>query len=867
MRFHLPNSLMNQEQGKYSCHILAIIVATLLVGPYLLNSAMADNGGATVYNVDMNGEGNIVWIGPGESITVSLDYQIWNPDTCPGCRQQIVIGIGNDPLYCVYDSVPGVYPGHTGSDVHTIVAPASSGAYALRNSHDYQLSCADAKANYPAASKVTIASIVVDEGGEGNEGGVNVFNVDLNGDGTSTTVGSGDSVTVGLEFQIWNPDACPGCRQQIVIGIGNDPLYCVYDSVPGVYPGHTGSDVHTIAAPTSIGTYSLKYTNDYQYNCNDALANYPLASKTTIASIIVEDSGGGNEGGINVYNVDLNGDGTSTTVSPGESITVSLDYQIWNPDTCPGCRQQIVIGIGDDSLYCAYDSVPGVYPGQTGSDVHTTSAPTGTGAYSLRYTNDYQLSCADAKANYPAASKVTIASIIVEDNGGGNEDPDHIEVWIDKEKPQPGDTVTISGKLLDENDNPVPYHDVSVLDPTGGKFSTSSDGNGVFDYTKTLTESGAFFYRVESGAARQDLIVVTSDVEFYSFDDIRLENDGDESVSVGFEAEGEIKTVFVEPQSTKVVARLEEGRNPITFGVGTCPINLGVVVQCVEVDNRGVATVHVQGGEFLRLGYYATDDGADQGLMIGVGGAVPLAVTSVHGSVGFVLGTDGIGLTADFGFAHLYGTVTLSLSWEPEVTIQPSLPLMNTMGDYWVYAGNPFDLVSEANIQEGDEKLNIIIEEEILDELGYRFELRATWTYSFPEPYYRYSVTVSGVVLSGGRFRAKAFIEGSQGRNVFCLLGPCSAEVFITVYGQDDDSNGLEEDSGRPGVVPGGGQTSEGNDSPQWKDIAMFGLAFALGACMIALLMNGKRNHGPRTGGRENDIESEEHLTEDRAQQ
>lgn len=118
-----------------------------------------------------------------------------------------------------------------------------------------------------------------------------------------------------------------------------------------------------------------------------------------------------------VTNVDLNGHGNYVEVAPSEGIAVSLDYHIWD-SSCPSCIRQIVVGLDSEAKYCAYNGIPGVYPGQSGSDSDTITAPSTTGAYSLIAANDAQYSCNDAMNRYPQQTQQTTIGTIVVTSGG-----------------------------------------------------------------------------------------------------------------------------------------------------------------------------------------------------------------------------------------------------------------------------------------------------------------------------------------------------------------------------------------------------------------------------------------------------------------
>jgi len=139
-------------------------------------------------------------------------------------------------------------------------------------------------------ASVSLTNFGVIGGDDDSEYHVNVTNVDMNGQGNSISVSPGASITISLDYEIWSNSGCPGCIDQIVVGIENTPKYCAYNNIPGSYPGETGSNTHTITAPTAPGIYYLKWTKHMEYSCSDAMAGYNDGrTKTIIGTITVID--------------------------------------------------------------------------------------------------------------------------------------------------------------------------------------------------------------------------------------------------------------------------------------------------------------------------------------------------------------------------------------------------------------------------------------------------------------------------------------------------------------------------------------------------------------------------------------------------
>ena len=123
-----------------------------------------------------------------------------------------------------------------------------------------------------------------------------------------------------------------------------------------------------------------------------------------------------NPGGSLVSDVHLDGRGNSVTVSPGTSVSVQFEYQTWNPDSTPSASKQIVVGLDSAAKYCAYDGIPGVSPGVSGTSNIGVMAPSTAGTYHLYWKENYQANCADALSGYGPVNQV--GTIIVQSGGG-----------------------------------------------------------------------------------------------------------------------------------------------------------------------------------------------------------------------------------------------------------------------------------------------------------------------------------------------------------------------------------------------------------------------------------------------------------------
>ena len=129
-----------------------------------ISTALQTGYGYVVDGVKLDGASPTVVVSPGAVLNGNAKYQAWVSTACPGCRQQLVYGIGTTAMGCLYDWSPSTWPGATGTATTRITAPATSGVHKVRVAWALQLSCSDAMtiAN-PLGVKPTadIATIVV----------------------------------------------------------------------------------------------------------------------------------------------------------------------------------------------------------------------------------------------------------------------------------------------------------------------------------------------------------------------------------------------------------------------------------------------------------------------------------------------------------------------------------------------------------------------------------------------------------------------------------------------------------------------------------------------------------------------------------
>ncbi len=130
--------------------------------------ATIDTAGRTAYGfivekTNLGGKGPTIVASPGATITGSAAYQAWTSSGCPGCRMQLVYGVGSTSAGCLYDWSPGNWSGASGTGSMSLKAPSTPGAYAVNVSYTLELSCADGLAKNPLGVRPTakIGTLVV----------------------------------------------------------------------------------------------------------------------------------------------------------------------------------------------------------------------------------------------------------------------------------------------------------------------------------------------------------------------------------------------------------------------------------------------------------------------------------------------------------------------------------------------------------------------------------------------------------------------------------------------------------------------------------------------------------------------------------
>ena len=157
----------------------------------------------TFSNVNINSSGeNRVGVGPGETVTISLDWQSQYSSTyCPGCSQQFYFGIKDVGITCLYSGSTNY--SLSGSGNLTFTAPTTPGIYPIQTLSSLQFACTAGAGSLSSDLTDAIGYIVVGNPvvltGTDSSGNTNTatFNVSIV-DNTPPTI-IGKDITVELD--------------------------------------------------------------------------------------------------------------------------------------------------------------------------------------------------------------------------------------------------------------------------------------------------------------------------------------------------------------------------------------------------------------------------------------------------------------------------------------------------------------------------------------------------------------------------------------------------------------------------------------------------------------------------------------------
>ncbi len=332
--------------------------------------------------ISLNGGGNNIAVAPNAAVIMTGTYVLSNPTGCPTCIQQLIVGIDTIALGCIYDNIPDVCPSNSNGTLNVaFTAPAAEGTYTLYSNNPFNFGCT--LTDYSGASGSS-AQII----GTLTVACLPEISATLNGINDTIVVSPGTVVSLDGNYSISNPTSCPTCIQQLIVGLDTVPVACIYDNIPDVCPNvSSGTFSESITAPMDPGSYPIYVNNAFNFSCT--FGDYTGASGNgaqVIAVLIVEC--------LPDVSITLNGGGNTITVAPSTVINVGGNYSISNPQSCPTCIQQLIIGVDTIPADCVYDGIPDVCTSQTmGSIATTITAPADTGVYTIYANNAFNFSC------------------------------------------------------------------------------------------------------------------------------------------------------------------------------------------------------------------------------------------------------------------------------------------------------------------------------------------------------------------------------------------------------------------------------------------------------------------------------------------
>jgi uncharacterized Zn-finger protein len=275
-----------------------------------------------------------------------------------------------------------------------------------------------------------------------------VSNVSLNDRGNYLEVGTDKPFIVALDYQIWSW-VDENRKQQIIVGLDDEPFWCVYDGISMAYSSLSGHE-RTLTEIQEPGTYTLMWMTTFCDNAKDGMDFYKSHPelREKIGMIKVTDCRGGIcDNHCEVISILLNGQDGYLEIGPGETIRITIYYEIWSMRTCPECIHRLVIGLEDNPMYCAYNGTPGIYPGIFDHDqvFYEMTAPTEPGTYNIMCMHVMGYTCDVAKNLYRGLpeSRKKIGTIKVTkpddlgicckiSNVSLNKQGDYLEVWNDE---------------------------------------------------------------------------------------------------------------------------------------------------------------------------------------------------------------------------------------------------------------------------------------------------------------------------------------------------------------------------------------------------------------------------------------------------
>ena len=217
-------------------------------------------------------------------------------------------------------------------------------------------------------------------------------------------------------------------------------------------------------------------------------------------------------GDFGVRSVSLNGQGNDIQVEPGENVTLNIDYFVSNPTACPGCIDQLVVGVEDRTLDCIYSNIPPVSPAAEGSKTVSFDAPVELGVYRLFMVREQQFTCQDA-LNLYSPERVNVYGILIGTVKVGP--PLDMEVFLTQ--PSYTEGADVNGKVVVNAIDPIQGSlDIAVFDEKQPPGEQSVIHRQSIPVTLDNNESGSFPFTIPDVSVAGRLIVFASSDSFQS---------------------------------------------------------------------------------------------------------------------------------------------------------------------------------------------------------------------------------------------------------------------------------------------------------------------------------------------------------------
>ncbi|MBM4352461.1 MAG: hypothetical protein FJ109_01485 [Deltaproteobacteria bacterium] len=288
----------------------------------ICGSPDCQNGLFTVLQAQIGGPGTSTGAPPGGQVPVAAVFEAGGGAGCGGGVIQLVLGFPGEAAACFDLGALPVCPQSVQGSVGAFIeAPELVGEHVLFAQTLCEGDCAGASAAFEQTGWKTVAvqvgTVTVEasclptgcaalgkECGDWGDGCGGILHCGLCPEGTACTgqgkcdspckegvfeitaagiagsgeVGSapaGKATSAWIDWELGNPDGCPTCGRQVVLGIGEEPQFCVEVGVPAACPKTTaGNKTGTVIAPEKSGVHSVYALAAAAGDCHKAKQQY-----------------------------------------------------------------------------------------------------------------------------------------------------------------------------------------------------------------------------------------------------------------------------------------------------------------------------------------------------------------------------------------------------------------------------------------------------------------------------------------------------------------------------------------------------------------------------------------------------------------